>query len=173
VSINNAEANGISLIVLPKEWRKSPWRAQMDEVAEYCRPASLEDLKTLVRSLNLQKVDIWVADAFLGVADLFNTVRAELVESPESEGNALRQAPGERNKSATPLVGLMLNACGETYATLKRSAHTVDLDGTPVRTVSLEPVCGKLQGNEITLQSPCGNATPHHSGQIPVFVLKT
>ena len=32
----------------------------------------------------------------------------------------------------------MLNACGETYDTLKEYAITVDLEGIPVRTVSLE-----------------------------------
>lgn len=32
----------------------------------------------------------------------------------------------------------MLNACGETYDSLKQFAETVDLDGVPVRTVNLE-----------------------------------
>ena len=32
----------------------------------------------------------------------------------------------------------MLNACGETYDTLRQYAVTVDLEGIPVRTVSLE-----------------------------------
>ena len=36
------------------------------------------------------------------------------------------------------LVDIMMNACGETYDTLKRYAVTVDLEGIPVRTVSLE-----------------------------------
>jgi len=36
------------------------------------------------------------------------------------------------------LVDVMLNACGETYDTLKQYAVTVDLEGIPVRTVSLE-----------------------------------
>jgi len=36
------------------------------------------------------------------------------------------------------LVDVMLNACGETYDTLKHYAVTVDLEGVPVRTVSLE-----------------------------------
>lgn len=36
------------------------------------------------------------------------------------------------------LVDVMLNASGETYATLGQYAITVDLDGIPVRTVSQE-----------------------------------
>ncbi|MDP2830124.1 MAG: hypothetical protein Q8O37_16160 [Sulfuricellaceae bacterium] len=36
------------------------------------------------------------------------------------------------------VVDIMLNACGQTYETLKRYAETIDLDGLPVRTLSLE-----------------------------------
>jgi hypothetical protein len=36
------------------------------------------------------------------------------------------------------VVDIMLNACGETYETLQKFAVTIDLEGTPVRTVSLE-----------------------------------
>lgn len=36
------------------------------------------------------------------------------------------------------VVDIMLNACGETYDSLQGHAETVDLDGIPVRTVSLQ-----------------------------------
>ena len=36
------------------------------------------------------------------------------------------------------VVDLMLNACGETYESLKAYAETIDLEGLPVRTVNLE-----------------------------------
>src|ERR1039458_10243235 len=36
------------------------------------------------------------------------------------------------------VVDIMLNACGQTYETLKPYAETIDLDGIPVRTVNLE-----------------------------------
>ena len=36
------------------------------------------------------------------------------------------------------VVDIMLNACGQTYETLKPYAETVDLDGVPVKTVNLE-----------------------------------
>lgn len=35
-------------------------------------------------------------------------------------------------------VDVMLNACGETYESLQPFAVTVDMEGTPVRTVDLE-----------------------------------
>ncbi len=38
----------------------------------------------------------------------------------------------------TFVVDLMLNANGHTYATLSRYAETIDLDGVPVRTISLD-----------------------------------
>ena len=48
-------------------------------------------------------------------------------------------AEGENIRVADAfLVNIMLNACGETYNTLKQYAVTVDLEGVPVRTVSLE-----------------------------------
>ena len=36
------------------------------------------------------------------------------------------------------IVDIMLNACGETYETLKKYAETLDVDGVPVRTINLE-----------------------------------
>jgi hypothetical protein len=36
------------------------------------------------------------------------------------------------------VVDIMLNANGQTYDTLRRYSETLDLDGIPVRTVSLE-----------------------------------
>ena len=37
----------------------------MDEVDEYCRPASREDLKSLVRSLNEQGVDYLLIGGYI------------------------------------------------------------------------------------------------------------
>lgn len=36
------------------------------------------------------------------------------------------------------VVDLLFNACGETNQTLERYAEIIDLDGIPVRTLSLE-----------------------------------
>jgi hypothetical protein len=35
-------------------------------------------------------------------------------------------------------VDIMLNACGETYETLKHYAETIDMDGLPICTINLE-----------------------------------
>ncbi len=39
----------------------------------------------------------------------------------------------------------MLNACGETYETLKHYAENIDLEGLPIRTINLE---GLLRTNQ-------------------------
>ena len=36
------------------------------------------------------------------------------------------------------VVDLMLNACGETYESLRQYAETIDLDGIPVHTINLQ-----------------------------------
>jgi CRISPR/Cas system-associated exonuclease Cas4 (RecB family) len=36
----------------------------MDEINEYCRPASLADLKTLIESLNRQQVDYFLIGGY-------------------------------------------------------------------------------------------------------------
>jgi len=36
------------------------------------------------------------------------------------------------------VVDIMLNACGETFETLKQYAETIDLDSLPIRTINLE-----------------------------------
>ena len=36
------------------------------------------------------------------------------------------------------VVDIMLNACGETFDSLRRFAETIDLEGLPMRTVNLE-----------------------------------
>ena len=74
----------------------------------YSRPASLEDLKTLIRSLNDQGADSWF-----------------------EEGNHIRVADAF-------VVGIMLNACDETFDALQGFAETIELDGLPIRTVNLE-----------------------------------
>ena len=100
----------------------------MDETDEYCRPASLEDLKTLIESLNREHVDYLLIGGYALLPD-----RAAKDLEPEwfEEGDNIRVADAF-------LVDVMLNACGETYETLKQYAVTVDLEGIPVRTVSLE-----------------------------------
>lgn len=132
----------------------------MDEIDGYCRPASLEDLKSLVRSLNEQGVEylliggyaLFVHGYHRATTDIDVLVPATL-ESGEKVKAALMGLPDQVARDLEPawftegenirvadafLVDVMLNACGETYETLKQFTVTVDLDGILVRTVSLE-----------------------------------
>ncbi|GHU05185.1 hypothetical protein FACS1894158_07230 [Betaproteobacteria bacterium] len=132
----------------------------MDERNEYCRPASLEDLKALIQSLNQQQVDYLLIGGYAlfvhgyhrattdidvlvpATEESGSRVKAALMVLPDQAAKDLETgwfAEGENIRVADAfLVDVMLNACGETYDTLKQFAVTVDLDGIPVRTVSLE-----------------------------------
>lgn len=132
----------------------------MDEADEYCRPASLEDLKTLIGSLNRQQVDYLLIGGYALFVHGYHRATTDIdvlvpatMESGAKVKAALMVLPDQAAKELEPewftegenirvadafLVDVMLNACGETYDTLKRYAVTVDLEGIPVRTVSLE-----------------------------------
>ena len=132
----------------------------MDETDEYCRPASLEDLKAFIESLNRQQVDYLLIGAYALFVHGYHRattdidwlvpatlesgarVKAALMVLPDQAAKDLESewfAEGENIRVADAfLVDIMLNACGETYNTLKQYAVTVDLEGVPVRTVSLE-----------------------------------
>lgn len=132
----------------------------MGEANEYCRPASLEDLKALIESLNRQQVDYLLIGGYALFVHGYHRATSDIdvlvpatVESGERVKAALMVLPDQVAKDLEPewfvegdnirvadayLVDIMLNACGETYDTLKRFAVTVDLEGIPVRTVSLE-----------------------------------
>jgi hypothetical protein len=132
----------------------------MDEADEYCRPASLDDLKTLIGSLNRQQVDYLLIGGYALFVHGYHRATTDIdvlvpatMESGVKVKAALMVLPDQAAKELEPewftegenirvadafLVDVMLNACGETYDTLKRYAVTVDLEGIPVRTVSLE-----------------------------------
>lgn len=127
---------------------------------EMCRPATLEDLKTLVRSLNAHGVDYLLIGGYALFTHGYHRATTDidvLVPATEAAGKKVREAlmvlPDQAAKEIDPawfeegenirvadayVVDIMLNACGETYETLKQFTETVDLEGIPVRTVSLE-----------------------------------
>lgn len=132
----------------------------MDETDEYCRPASLEDLKALIESLNRQQVDYLLIGGYALFVHGYHRATTDIdvlvpatMESGAKVKAALMVLPDQAAKDLEPewfaegenirvadafLVDVMLNACGETYDTLKQFAMTVDLEGIPVRTISLE-----------------------------------
>lgn len=127
---------------------------------EFCRPASLEDLKALVQSLNAQQADYLLIGGYALFVHGYHRATTDidvLVPATPQSGEKVKAAlmvlpdkvaedidpewfsEGENIRVADEfLVDIMLNACGETYETLQQFAVTVDLDGIPVSTVSLE-----------------------------------
>jgi hypothetical protein len=126
---------------------------------EYSRPATLEDLKTLIRALNAQDADYLLIGGYALFAHGHHRATTDidvLVPASREAGRKVREAlmvlPDQAAKDLDPawfeegenirvadafVVDIMLNACGETYETLKQYAETVDLEGIPIRTVNL------------------------------------
>lgn len=127
---------------------------------EYSRPATLEDLKALIASLNEQGADYLLIGGYALFAHGYHRATTDidvLVPATQEAGIKIRSAlmvlPDQAAKDIDPawfdegenirvadafVVDIMLNACGQTYETLKQYAETVDLDGVPVRTINLE-----------------------------------
>lgn len=127
---------------------------------EYSRPATLEDLKTLIRSMNEQGADYLLIGGYALFAHGYHRATTDidvLVPATQAAGEKVKEAlmvlPDQAAKDIDPawfeegenirvadafVVDIMLNACGETYETLKQYAEMVDLDGLPIRTINLE-----------------------------------
>ena len=125
----------------------------------FCRHATLEDLKSLVQSLNQQGAEYLLIGGYaLFVHGYHRATMAidVLVPAKQAAGEKVKAAlmvlPDQAAKDLDPawfaegdnirvadafVVDIMLNACGETYETLQQFAVTIDLEGIPVRTVSL------------------------------------
>lgn len=126
----------------------------------YSRPATLEDLKILVSSLNKQGVEYLLIGGYALFAHGYHRATTDidvLVPASRLTGERMKAAlmvlPDQAAKDIQPewfeegenirvadafVVDIMLNACGETYETLKQYSETIDLDGIPVRTINLE-----------------------------------
>jgi predicted nucleotidyltransferase len=127
---------------------------------QFSRPATLEDLKSLIRSLNEQNVDYLLIGGYALFAHGYHRATTDidvLVPASRETGKRIKEAlmvlPDQAARDIDPawfeegenirvadafVVDIMLNACGETYETLKQYAETVDLEGIPVRTINLE-----------------------------------
>lgn len=127
---------------------------------EYSRPATLDDLKALIVSLNEQGADYLLIGGYALFAHGYHRATTDidvLVPATQEAGIKIRSAlmvlPDQAAKDIDPawfdegenirvadafIVDIMLNACGETYETLKKYAETLDVDGVPVRTINLE-----------------------------------
>jgi predicted nucleotidyltransferase len=127
---------------------------------EFSRPATLEDLKSLVQALNQNGAEYLLVGGYALFAHGYHRattdidllvpanrqagekIRAALMVLPDQAARDLDVAWFEEDENIRVadaiVVDIMLNACGETYETLKQFAETVELDGIPIRTVNLE-----------------------------------
>ena len=123
----------------------------------HSRPATDEDVRRLVRALNEAGADYILIGGYALLAlgyRRFTTdidvllppdratgerVRRALLVLPDRSAEALDPAwfeSGDTIRVADEIVvDLMFNAGGESYASLKQHAVTLELDGVPVRTV--------------------------------------
>lgn len=128
-------------------------------MSEYSRPATVADLKLLLRSLAEHGVDYLLIGGYALHAHgyLRATVDIDLlvpatVEAGEKVKAALMALPDRAAKDIDPrwfpeaatirvadefIVDVMFNAAGNTYEDLLPFAETIELDGIPVRTVNL------------------------------------
>jgi predicted nucleotidyltransferase len=127
---------------------------------EYARPATIDDLKSVIQSLNENKVDYFLIGGYALFAHGYYRATTDidiLVSANSEQGERVKKAllvlpekvsdeidvawftEGENIRVADEIiVDVMFNACGETIASLEPYAETIDLDGIPVRTLSLE-----------------------------------
>lgn len=127
---------------------------------EFSRPATLDDLKLLLRSLNEHGVDYLLIGGYALAAHGYQRATTDIdvvvpgtLQSGERVKDALMVLPDRAAKDLKPewfedgenirvadafVVDIMLNANGQTFDTLKHYAETIDLDGVPVKTVNLE-----------------------------------
>jgi hypothetical protein len=126
----------------------------------FSRPATYEDLKALVMAMNQHQVDYILIGGYALFAHGYHRATTDidvLVPASRTAGEKLKAAlmilPDQAAADIDPewfedaenirvadefVVDIMLNACGETFETLQDFAESIDLDGIPVRTISLE-----------------------------------
>jgi predicted nucleotidyltransferase len=129
-------------------------------VVDFCRDATLDDLKLLLRALNENGVEYLLIGGYALAAHGYQRATTDidvLVAGNVASGARVKQAlmmlpdqaakeleaawfsEGENIRVADAfVVDIMLNANGQTYETLKQYLQVIELDGIPVRTVSLE-----------------------------------
>lgn len=127
---------------------------------QHSRPATFDDLKALIQTLNQSNADYLLIGGYALFAHGYHRATTDidlLVPANLAAGRKIRDAllllPDQAARDIDPawfeeddnirvadvfVVDIMLNACGETYDSLQRYAEVVDLDGVPVRTVNLQ-----------------------------------
>jgi predicted nucleotidyltransferase len=139
-----------------------------DRPVQYARSANIEDLKAVIRALNDNGVDYLLIGGYALYAHGYYRATVDidiLVPATAEQGEKVRRAllvlpqgvsaemdpewfrEGDAIRVADEfVVDVMFNACGETYEMLVPYCEVVDLDGIPVRTVSLEGLLRTKRG---------------------------
>lgn len=124
------------------------------------RPATLEDLKKLLAALDREGAQYLLIGGYALLAhgypratvdidllvparrDAAEPIKRALLVLPDRSAQELAPAwfeEGEGIRVADEIVvDLVFQTCGETFESLKPFQMTIDLDGVPVRTVTLE-----------------------------------
>lgn len=127
---------------------------------EYSRPATLDDLKTLLRSLHQHHVDYFLIGGYALAAHGYQRATTDIdivVPASAAAGQRVKDAllilPDHAAREIKPawfeegenirvadafVVDIMLNANGMTYEALRPYAETIEFEGIPVRTINLE-----------------------------------
>jgi predicted nucleotidyltransferase len=127
---------------------------------EYSRPATLDDLKQLLKALNETDAEYLLVGGYALAAYGYQraTTGIDIVVPANPEAgkrikDALMVLPDQAARDIDPawfsedenirvadafVVDILLNANGLTYDTLKPHVEIIELDGIPVRTISLE-----------------------------------
>lgn len=131
-----------------------------DPAQETARPASVEDLKLLLRALHAHGVEYLLIGGYAlyalgyqrGTVDIDILVQPT-VEQGEKVRRALLLLPHGVAKDIDPawfpegetirvadafVVDLLFKPCGETYQSLLPFAVTIDFEGVPVHTLNIE-----------------------------------
>jgi len=127
---------------------------------EPSRPASIQDLKNLITSLNNNNVDYMLIGGYAlythGIFRMTTDIDL-LVPKQEESGKRLIEAllmlpdkaakdidlawfkNGETIRVADEIVvDIMFNAAGESYESLKDYAEIIDFEGIPIKTINIE-----------------------------------
>src|SRR6202161_4926176 len=127
---------------------------------EFSRPATFEDLKVLLRSFHHHGADYLLIGGYALAAHGYQRATTDIdvmvpatAQAEQRVKDALMVLPDGAAKDIEPkwfeegenirvadafIVDLMFNANGQTYSTLSQYAEKTELDGIPVKTVSLE-----------------------------------
>lgn len=136
-------------------------------MVEYTRPASVDDLKLLIQSLNEQGAEYYLIGGYALFAHGYHRATTDidfLVPATKASGENIKKAlivlPGKSAEEIDVVwfeeaaaeqgdsgairiaddyvVDIMFNACGETYESLRPHATTVYIEEIPVRTIDLQ-----------------------------------